>query len=437
MRERERTRYMRYCCVNCISNKYLKEYIKKNNQKGSCNYCNSENVNIVSTKEMGKYVRECLEKAYEDIEEGTGAYYDWECHEYCNASGESPQTYSIKEIMIEEEDAISDGVIDTSILEDIFLDSGPSFEEKKDGEFDSYENIEDPHWVISNDLYGQEATKMYYSWEIFKHTVKHYNRFFDIEEVNLRERYLYQLRPYILEYERNIAVGSAFYRVREQTENMPCFDELDAYRELSPAPPKFAKTNRMSPAGISYLYLASDKQTAYEECRYKNTEVVVAEYISKEELAIIDFSQEVFIATKSIFSEEYDHDFRWINRFLENFVNEITCPVDDNKSDHSYEYVSTQIVAEYIRSLGYDGICFNSSVGSGKSYVFFCGPNMECSSDEYGFENEYLKSYFPMLRDFTDWFEISRIELNFVLEDGRSGEVIHERMDIKLDLEEL
>lgn len=32
---------------------------------------------------MGKYVRECLEKAYEDIEEGTGAYYDWECHEYC------------------------------------------------------------------------------------------------------------------------------------------------------------------------------------------------------------------------------------------------------------------------------------------------------------------------------------------------------------------
>lgn len=106
----------------------------------------------------------------------------------------------------------------------------------------------------------------------------------------------------------------------------------------------------MSPAGISYLYFASDKQTAYEECRYKNTEVVLAEYISKEELAIIDFSQEVFIATKSIFSEEYEHDFRWINRFLENFVNEITCPVDDNKSDHSYEYVSTQIVAEYIRS---------------------------------------------------------------------------------------
>lgn len=120
--------------------------------------------------------------------------------------------------MIEEEDAISDDVIDTSILEDIFLDSGPSFEEKKDGEFDLYENKEDPHWVISNDLYGQEATKMYHSWKIFKHTVKHYNRFFDIEEVNLRERYLYQLRPYILEYESDIAVGAVFYRAREQTE---------------------------------------------------------------------------------------------------------------------------------------------------------------------------------------------------------------------------
>lgn len=47
--------------------------------------------------------------------------------------------------------------------------------------------------------------------------------------------------------------------------------------------------------------------------------------------------------------------------------------MDDKKEAHSYEYVATQIIAEYIRSLGYDGICFNSSVGRGKVMYFFVG----------------------------------------------------------------
>lgn len=95
--------------------------------------------------------------------------------------------------------------------------------------------------------------------------------------------------------------------------------------------PKYATTNRMSPAGISYLYVASDRETAYKECRYKDATVMVAEYVLKEELTIIDFSQVAFVTTKSIFSEEYDYDLRWINNFLDAFIKEITSPVDDKK----------------------------------------------------------------------------------------------------------
>lgn len=418
---------MRYCCINCFDNKYLKEFIRKNNKKGCCNYCNSANTNIISTRQIGEYIRDCLDKAYEDIDEGTGAYYDYEYKQYYDYTGEFPLIYSVREIIIESECAINDNVIETTLLDDIFEDSGLSFEEKKYGEYDMYEDIEAPHLVIKNDLYGVESIKIYHSWKIFKHTVKHFNRFFDIGKVNLREQYLDQLRPFIMEYERNVSTSTVFYRVREQTEKLLYLDDIEVYKELSPAPPKFAKTNRMSPAGISYLYLASDRQTAYDECRYKNMDVVVAKYVSKEELTIIDFSQEVFINMKSIFSEEYDHDFRWINSFLQDFVNEITYPVDESKSDHSYEYVSTQIVAEYIRSLGYDGICFNSSVSSGKSYVFFCGPNMEYSLDDYEFEDVYLNSYFPQLNYFTDWFFIEKLEYNFVFEDGNSYKTIKEK----------
>ena len=58
---------MRYCCEKCFSNKYLKEYILSERNVGKCDYCNSNGVNIISTGEIGAYIRECLKKAYEDI----------------------------------------------------------------------------------------------------------------------------------------------------------------------------------------------------------------------------------------------------------------------------------------------------------------------------------------------------------------------------------
>lgn len=411
--------YMRNCCENCFKDIYLKEYIRENNEIGNCDYCKSKTVRVISTKEIGTYIRECLDKAFEDIDAGTGAMYDSENREYYGGNGGSATSYSVKEILLENEDALEYSVINSGLLEDIFEDSGPTDREIMQGELDKYRDIDGAQFVIINDMYGIEATKMYYSWEIFKHTIKHYNRFFDMDGFDMRKEYLQQLRPYIIEYEDIIPAGTILYRVRKCDAGLPVFDEIDAYKELSPAPPLCATTNRMSPAGISYLYLATDKETACEECRCKNEKIVIAEYVSKEELSIIDFSKEAFVNVRSIFCKEYDHDLRWINQFLENFVDEITSPVDDNKKDHSYEYASTQLIAEYIRSLGYDGICFKSSVGTGNSYVFFCGPDIEHNPYVYGYLDEYIKDYFPILTYFTEWFEIRKIEWQNILEDGR------------------
>ena len=85
---------MRYCCEKCFSNKYLKEYILSERNVGKCDYCNSNGVNIISTGEIGAYIRECLKKAYEDIENGTGAYWDSEEKQYCNRTGRSVAPYS-------------------------------------------------------------------------------------------------------------------------------------------------------------------------------------------------------------------------------------------------------------------------------------------------------------------------------------------------------
>ena len=112
---------MRYCCENCFSDIYLKNYIRENGETGICEYCNSQSVYIITTKKIGEYIRECIEKAYEDVNEGTGAYYDSEEDGYRDRTGEEPTVLSVRDIM---EDAFDDMVQNTTILEDIFENSG-------------------------------------------------------------------------------------------------------------------------------------------------------------------------------------------------------------------------------------------------------------------------------------------------------------------------
>lgn len=398
---------------------YLKNYIRENGEKGTCEYCNSQGAYIITTEQIGEYIRECIEKAYEDVDGGTGACYDWEKKEYFDSQGEEPEKYSIRDII---EDAFDEKAQNTTLIIDIFEYINLSY-----NDIGWIGDIDDPYFVVKNDLYGKEKTRMYYFWEIFKYTVKYYNRFFDIEDDDNRKAYLDGLMEFLKRYKKLIPSGEVFYRARKKTDDLLNIRRIDVYKELSPAPPLLAKTNRMSPAGISYLYIASDIETAYKECRLQDEYALVAEYIAKKELKIIDFSKEVFIWPDSIFDPNYDHDLRWANKFLKDFVSEITSPVDkedEKNKDLSFEYVATEVIAEYIRIRKFDGICFNSSIGKGKSYVFFCGPDKKYYDiNTYGCIDPLLEKYCPEITNFREWFDIQKLELIHISEDGKTYKI--------------
>lgn len=402
---------MCYCCDNCFKNDSIKKYIIQNRSMvGDCPYCSSNNASLISTNQLGKYMSECIEKAYETLEEGTGAMYDSEDDRYIGPDGNEVTTYTIMEILTEEEDVFSDNVDEHTLAEDLFSEI-VSYEEIKDGVPDIYGDIDADYFVIKDDLYGLEITKAYQSWEVFKHIIRHYSRFFEMGQQESRKEYLEIINKYLYDFVTDIEVGEKFYRAREQDESLKNLKKIDKYKEMGPAPYKRSKTNRMSPAGICYLYVAGDKETTYAECRLNGKKAVVAEFEAKESLQIVDFSKKV-TTRKSIFDGSYDHDEQWIGSFLDDFIDEITKPVDENVEDHSYEYAATQIVAEYLRSKGYDGICFESSVGNGKSYVFFYGPDPEHEPDAYPypFGDMYLSSMLPVLDPYTEFFEITNIE---------------------------
>ena len=403
-----------FCCPHCFDNQYIQQHIEENYEEiGDCPYCKTQGTHLISLRKMGIHFRDCIEKAYEGCDDGTGAMYDSEEKMYLGPDGEEATVYSIREILTDVEAIFTEDTIETTLIDDLFENLYSDRDIQKGAE-DPYDDIDSQCWVVKDDLYGSEQTRVFHAWESFKHIIKHYSRFFDTQDFNLRGDYLDRMYPYLYDFITDLPSGTRFYRARKVEKSLLPIETIEPYSQMGPPPASCAKTNRMSPAGIPYLYLASDEETTLKECRInQGEEAVIAEMVLKEELQILDLSANKYFASGCIFDPDYDHDDTWMNSFWRDFVNEISEPVSEDKEDHSYEYVATQLVAEYYRTKGLDGICFKSSVGIGKNYVFFMGPDPQYTPNAYPypFDSEYYFDNLPILREFTEAFTIDKLSL--------------------------
>ncbi|MHB8065759.1 MAG: RES family NAD+ phosphorylase, partial [Ruminiclostridium sp.] len=150
------------------------------------------------------------------------------------------------------------------------------------------------------------------------------------------------------------------------------YDENESF---IPTNPEIISDGRTNPAFIRYLYTAEDPHTALVEVRpYLGSKVSIAEIKINKALKIVNFSHETL--TDPYEDMEYLVDIA-MNRFSK--------PSDSNKKD----YIATQYIAEYIKSLGYDGIRFDSSLHkTGKNVTIFNYNSCETvSSKLYGIKD--------------------------------------------------
>ena len=115
---------------------------------------------------------------------------------------------------------------------------------------------------------------------------------------------------------------------------------------------------RTNPAFIKYLYTAEDPYTALVEVRpYLKSKVSVAEVKVNSPIKIADFSYNAFVNFEG---------FEQILIYL--IMQDFSIPSNSNQKD----YIPTQYVAEFIKTLGFDGIKFNSSLhGRGRNITIF------------------------------------------------------------------
>lgn len=135
--------------------------------------------------------------------------------------------------------------------------------------------------------------------------------------------------------------------------------------EMGAAPNHACKGGRINPPGMSFLYLASNENTAALEIRATPADVfTVVKVALQNEPLLLDLRRCSFSA---LFEFEYLSDERWIEEYLQKvavytYLSEILAqPV---ASEDPLGYIHTQIFCEYLKIKGIHGLIYDSTLCS-------------------------------------------------------------------------
>ncbi|RUO45870.1 RES family NAD+ phosphorylase [Pseudidiomarina donghaiensis] len=119
-----------------------------------------------------------------------------------------------------------------------------------------------------------------------------------------------------------------------------------------------AREGRANPKGIPFLYTATGKETAMAEVRpWIGSIISAGQFITVKELKLIDFSVEQGDEQYFFFHEPTEEEK--VRAVWSHINNAFSRPVLE--SDTTADYAPTQIIAEFIKSKGYDGIVYKSA----------------------------------------------------------------------------
>lgn len=130
-----------------------------------------------------------------------------------------------------------------------------------------------------------------------------------------------------------------------------------------------AREGRANPQGIPYLYLSTRKETALSEIRpWLGSLISIGQFETARELTIVDFSNDERPRRYPVPPEEWDkavwHDID------QAFRRPVTV-----EADFPSEYAPTQVIAEFFKARGFDGIgyqsAFQSTSGEGHNVALF------------------------------------------------------------------
>lgn len=173
---------------------------------------------------------------------------------------------------------------------------------------------------------------------------------------------------------RLLAKNSVLYRAQIGFEEIEMEGEImiTGFKKERMKPNReFCGEGRANPRGIPYLYLSNELNTCMAELRPQRGQMLsVADFVTRSDLKVVDcYSVERdFGDVELIFSPPTTQE--GIRSAIWSHINKaFSKPV--SLGDSSSDYIPTQVLVEFFRHYGYDGVCFKSGLGVGHNYVLF------------------------------------------------------------------
>jgi hypothetical protein len=322
-----------FCCSNCFADAEIKAIIDGNKTTGTCDFCGSKNVHVY---ELGK------DQIITELFDGLLDTYT----PVLNLPNGFPkrQTDLIKNILCYnwhifnlKPDCIYRLI--TSICAERYKEQ-PEL-------FDSPVGILQSQ---NHDYLEENSILKNYCWDDFVEGIKRKNRFHS-NYINTDKLFTFlrcARKPH--------KAGEVFFRSRI------CPNEKGYSRkEMGPPPDTKANGGRVNPTGISILYLSDSRDTTLYEIRAGVYDyVTVGRFRLQKDIEVINLADIDRISP--FIGIDYGFDFTQYATNIEHLKmigQEIAKPL---RNDNALDYLPTQYISDYIRSKGYDGIEYISTM---------------------------------------------------------------------------
>lgn len=331
------------CCVDCFKDEYIKKEILQKQVFGYCDFCSSKDVNVydISTEENK------LSELFTSI-----------LQLYEKSSIESAK--KLKLCLRDDWDIFNLGTESISIL---LQNLCPDF-------FSINRDIINETVIIS------QLTDIDYLKEFGVVQEKTWSKF--AESIKIENRYHSKMfNPDI--FASFISVVCEVYNPGKQFYRARICNSKDGYEKIKMGAPPKGKSSpgRINPEGISVLYIASDERTVLNEVRATTYDyVTIGNFKPKREIKVVNLTK---ISRTSPFVYSTEIEKYCVNRgtFKEMAI-DFAKPL--RRNDSQLEYLPTQYIAEFIKSEGYDGVQYDSTLCEGGFNIAIFDPNLfECT----------------------------------------------------------
>jgi len=184
-------------------------------------------------------------------------------------------------------------------------------------------------------------------WENFAEEIKHVNRFFLNETIDLD-----LLVDLFKNFTRTYSKGKIFYRAR--------VSDIGGFEpgEMGKPPAEKTTPGRANPKGIPYLYLSTKIDTTIYESRSTYLDYIsIAEFKSIESIRVVSL-RAIAEISPFVFGDQLSN-YITHQKYLARLEKELSRPI--RRFDKELDYLPSQYLCEYVKSLGYDAIEYGSS----------------------------------------------------------------------------